>query len=73
MGERKKPSWDLFAGPHSLTEDDACPHCGEGYDEDEREHVRTHGVMHCPTCGRDGCDKCMPAGRGCACPECEGD
>jgi DNA-directed RNA polymerase II subunit RPB2 len=27
--------------------------------------------LECPSCGKEGCDECMPAGRGCPCPECE--
>jgi hypothetical protein len=28
-------------------------------------------VLECPECYRPGCEECMPAGRGCKCPECE--
>lgn len=46
------------------TADDlSCPYCGN---EEEMERIFT-----CPRCGREGCWKCMPAGRGCICPECE--
>ena len=27
--------------------------------------------LECPSCGKVGCDECMPAGRGCPCPDCE--
>jgi hypothetical protein len=39
-----------------------CPNCGCDCTGDE---------LVCPECGRDGCSECMPAGRGCVCPECE--
>ena len=38
-----------------------CPYCGEAVNE----------ILCCPECGRDGCWNCMPAGKGCICPECE--
>jgi hypothetical protein len=38
-----------------------CPHCGEPTDR----------ILLCPTCGREGCPECIPAGNGCECPECE--
>jgi hypothetical protein len=25
----------------------------------------------CPSCNLEGCDECMPAGKGCKCLECE--
>lgn len=40
-----------------------CPQCGEKRPLSE--------AMKCPRCLRDGCPECMPAGRGCLCPECE--
>jgi hypothetical protein len=27
--------------------------------------------LECPVCYRPGCEECMPAGRGCPCPDCE--
>lgn len=47
-------------------ESEGCPFCGE-----TRGALPDGTFLECPECGRDGCDKCMPAGRGCACPECE--
>ena len=38
-----------------------CPYCGK---EAEIE-------LTCPECGREGCEHCMPSGKGCVCPECE--
>jgi hypothetical protein len=51
--------------------DQACPHCGEALDEEDREVNARHGPMTCPRCGRAGCDGCMPFGLGVKCPECE--
>ena len=42
---------------------ESCPYCGE--------RVLTKEVIDCPECGRWGCPECMPAGRGCICPDCE--
>jgi hypothetical protein len=28
-------------------------------------------ILECPECYRPGCEECMPAGRGCKCPDCE--
>lgn len=41
---------------------DCCPHCGA-------EPVEV--LIQCPGCGRDGCDECIPGGRGVLCPDCE--
>lgn len=45
---------------------DNCPYCGQG-----RTPLPDGSYLECPECKREGCDACMPAGRGCACPECE--
>ena len=29
--------------------------------------------LECSSCGKPGCEECMPLGRGCACPDCEAD
>lgn len=42
-----------------------CPHC-----DNNGDHEKAY-VLQCPGCGRDGCPECIPAGRGCVCPECE--
>jgi hypothetical protein len=44
-----------------------CPHCNVINDPPE-----LHFRLVCPGCERIGCPQCMPAGRGCDCPECEG-
>lgn len=44
-----------------------CPWCGHESEEEGEDNY----AMVCPTCTRDGCHECMPAGRGCECPECE--
>lgn len=48
-------------------EDGMCGHCGFVDKEDPPYR------LSCPECFEDGCDECMPAGRGCACPRCEMD
>jgi hypothetical protein len=53
-------------------EREACPYCGKERSEEEMKLQRRHGRLQCPECGRDGCFECMPSGRGCACPQCEG-
>jgi hypothetical protein len=40
-----------------------CPFCGKSSEE--------QFIFECPECARNGCPECMPAGRGCVCPECE--
>ena len=40
---------------------DQCPYCDE----------LTDRIFECPKCSREGCPKCMPAGIGCLCPQCE--
>lgn len=40
-----------------------CPYCAEVVEE--------KFVFECPQCARVGCPECMPAGKGCICPECE--
>ena len=47
--------------------DGKCGYCGKFNDSEEDPHY----ILECPSCGRDGCGQCMPAGRGCDCPECE--
>ena len=44
-------------------DDNTCDYCGEPVEDRYR--------LECPTCGRAGCPECIPAGRGCECPECE--
>lgn len=52
-------------------EDLTCPYCGAQLDAEELRIVDRIGWMTCPSCDREGCSECMPAGRGCLCPECE--
>jgi hypothetical protein len=52
--------------PKFAVHDGRCAYCGH-QDAVGQEFY----VLHCPTCGRVGCPECMPAGRGCECPECE--
>lgn len=76
LGERSKPRgpfacdmivsqlgrevWRILVGAEE------CSHCGELCSPVPDGHV-----LNCPKCLRNGCDACMPAGRGCLCPECE--
>lgn len=46
--------------------DEACAYCGH-----KTQTTKQHYKLRCPVCSRDGCPECMPAGRGCRCPECE--
>ena len=56
---KKIGKWDAW-------DDDTCGNCG--YEDDSGEGLY---YLVCPCCEREGCDECMPLGRGCACPECE--
>ncbi len=51
--------------------EETCPHCQQPRDAEELALQKTRGPLRCPECGREGCFSCMPAGRGCICPECE--
>lgn len=46
-------------------DDNTCGYCGHKEDEEPPFY------LICPVCEREGCDDCMPMGRGCACPDCE--
>lgn len=54
-----------------------CDGCGEK--QDSYAEARSDGLpddfggfrLECPECYRPGCEQCMPAGRGCICPDCE--
>lgn len=46
-----------------------CGYCEHDASKDKEEPYLYY--LTCPTCGREGCGECMPAGRGCECPECE--
>ncbi len=58
--------------PFDLWVDGTCGHCGtkcgDVNDEDNQPYR-----LQCPECYRDGCEECMPSGRGCVCLECEYD
>ncbi len=49
----------------------SCPYCGAEPSAEEEALIGKHGWLTCPTCAREGCSECMPAGRGCTCPQCE--
>lgn len=52
-------------------DDDRCPGCGIELSEDDAAFFREAGFYECTSCGHEGCDKCMPGGRGVLCPDCE--
>jgi hypothetical protein len=47
-----------------------CGACGHDASNDPNGERYLYKLT-CPTCEKEGCDECMPAGRGCECPECE--
>lgn len=57
--------------------DKTCPYCGAAQTGDPEakpgDYPDDFGgyALECPQCCRDGCEECMPCGRGCTCPECE--
>jgi hypothetical protein len=53
------------SAPAEAVEHITCSYCGALMAPDDPRLI-------CPECGRDGCAECIPAGRGCICPECEG-
>jgi hypothetical protein len=53
---------------------ETCEGCGlvqKQTEVDKKNGDPAGFVLECPLCCRPGCDECMPAGRGCPCPECE--
>jgi hypothetical protein len=54
-----------------------CPHCKAKLEGDPEaqpgDYPEDFGdyKLQCPECYREGCETCMPLGRGCVCPECE--
>jgi len=63
----------LNGGPNpkfSVWENAKCGTCGHDGSNDPNGENYLYKLT-CPDCGREGCDECMPAGRGCPCPECE--
>jgi len=51
--------------------DAKCGACGHDASNDPNGECYLYR-LECPECCKEGCDECMPAGRGCACPDCEG-
>jgi DNA-directed RNA polymerase subunit RPC12/RpoP len=62
--EKKQPNPRFPVWP-----DGKCDHCGHQVPPDSEEPYSYK--LQCPNCGRDGCEECMPFGRGVACPDCE--
>ena len=53
---------------------EACAGCGviQRQTKEEKKNKEPAGYyLECPRCYKPGCEECMPAGRGCACPDCE--
>ncbi len=53
---------------------EACAGCGviQRQTKEEKKKGEPAGYyLECPKCYKPGCEECMPAGRGCACPDCE--
>ena len=50
-------------------EDAKCGYCGHDASKDPADPYLYR--LQCPECYRDGCDECMPLGRGCKCLDCE--
>ena len=49
--------------------DAECSECGYDASNDPNGENFLYKLT-CPDCAKEGCDACMPAGRGCPCPEC---
>lgn len=47
-----------------------CVACGHDASDDPNGECYAY-QLECPSCGKEGCDDCMPGGRGVVCPECE--
>lgn len=51
-----------------------CAGCGviQRQTKEEKKNKEPAGYyLKCPACTKPGCEECMPAGRGCVCPDCE--
>ena len=59
------------ASPSPPVADRSCSHCGAKLDAEDLELLARHGPVTCPRCSREGCNECMPFGRGVICPGCE--
>jgi len=46
--------------------DAKCGYCGHDASKDKKDPYLYR--LECPECYRDGCNECMPSGRGCECP-----
>jgi len=69
VAERKRLNGYLI-----FDEGETCPHCGavQHQSEADKENGDPPGyLLTCPQCYREGCEECMPSGRGCICPDCE--
>ena len=58
--------------PFVMWEDGVCGYCGyKETEKDPDDGILLAYHLVCPRCYRDGCEECMPLGRGCICPDCE--
>jgi len=64
-GTKMKKSNPIFP----VWPDAKCGHCDHDASKDPEDSYLYK--FQCPECYRDGCDECMPMGRGCKCPGCE--
>lgn len=60
--------WNGFQRWKERTGDDRCGYCDFAGPDVESGLLM---FLVCPGCSREGCGECMPAGRGCRCPECD--
>jgi len=71
VAANKRPSEDHKPNPKfSVWENAKCGTCGHDGSNDPNGENYLYKLT-CPDCGREGCDECIPSGRGCPCPECE--
>ena len=70
----KPPERPMLNNYPIYREGEKCHHCGavQHQSEADKKNGDPPGfLLTCPGCYREGCEECMPAGRGCVCPECE--
>lgn len=56
--------------PFAMWKEERCGFCGKEAGKLADPDNLPYRLV-CPICLRDGCEECMPMGRGCECPECE--
>jgi hypothetical protein len=75
MTKKAKPPERPMLNGYPIYEDgEECPGCGAVQHQTEADKANGDPAgyaLTCPECYRDGCEQCMPCGRGVKCPECE--